>query len=506
MKRNDRAVAGSGIRMLGAQVAVTMVSLAFTVWLARVLTKNEFATFSVIGIVVNLVGMLSNLGLETSAIRRVPSMSEGDGRDEGVALIKTALLSRCVLSIVLGAAVYLSADRLSELFLKTPDYVGLIRWMALGAASASILNSLQLLSQAAQEFSALSFQVLFANLVQRFLAVVLYLVLGLQGYVIGFSAGPLLGVLGMVWVMRRYLFNRVRPTAWWPVVSYSVPYCMRGYARYGMLQIDEVIIGVLLTPDVLATYSVARRFSTYLKTITDAFLTPATSKVAELSGSGSDRLRRSFERISRYVSLIIVPVCLATALASPTLMELYGGQKYRDGWPILAVLSLGQVAYYVGSVYLTYVFALGRPLDVLVMEVAGGLTNSLAGALLLWLIGSHGVAWAQLLGLCLMAVLGKRILSSMLTVRFDAHVGQVLAIPIACAAIIIVAGQLLSPNLWLTPLYGGASAALFVALAVPRLGQDDWEQIEALSPRRMAGLVQKARQYSQWRPLRMADR
>lgn len=492
MSGNGATVFSSGLKVLGAQAAVSLVSVGFTIFLARVLTKTEFATFAVYGILTASIDMLVNLGLETMVIQTAPSMLKGHHPEQGMAIMKTTLLSRCIMTVVLGCSVYILSGHISLWLLKTPEYASLIRWMAFGTIFSSVFQCLQLLGQAAQEFGGLSVQTVITNLFQRLLAISLYFAMGLEGYVIGLSLGPLVGIVGMLLVLRDYLFNGVRPAAWGPMVRYSFPYYLRGFGRYGFWQADQIVVGLLLTPEILAAYSIARQFANYLRIGIEAFLTPVMTKVAEMRESDKERLQRAFWKVSRYLSLGVMPVCLTVALISAWLLELYGGNKYRDAWPILVVLSLGQLAYYVSSLYGLYVYALGRPRDLLLLDVFGGVSNLLLSILIVSLIGEAGIAWAQLLAFSLMAIAAKKILSLSMEVHFDTRTFSTLTAPLLLAGGVMVLGLVFYSRLWAVPIYVIVAGAIFVVTLSLCLNDDDWAQIRGVIPAGWSTMVDGA--------------
>jgi O-antigen/teichoic acid export membrane protein len=223
------------------------------------------------------------------------------------------------------------------------------------------------------------------------------------------------------------------------------------------------------------------------------------TKVAEVRESGTERLQRAFEKTSKYFSLVVVPISATMTLVSPWLMELYGGAKYRDGWPILAILSLAQLAYYIGSLYGIFVYVLGRPKDLLFLNIAVGGSNVLFSFLLIGLIGKAGIAWSQLLAFVLMVVVAKRIISPIVALHFDTKVISVLSVPLLLGGGIILLGQLLYFRLWVVPVYVLVAGVLAILTIGSRLNDEDWTQIRALAPGRLSTAVDRSREVFKWR-------
>src|SRR5260221_362158 len=100
----------------------------------------------------------------------------------------------------------------------------------------------------------------------------------------------------------------------------------------------------------------------------------------------------------RYLSITVIPICVGVMLASPWLMQLFGGQKYEQGWPVLVLLSAVQIGYALYGSLSQNVFVQRKPIFSLVCEGTVGVVNYASATLLISHLGLFGVAWGQLIG------------------------------------------------------------------------------------------------------------
>ena len=103
---HSQQVMRSGIKLFSSQILVNLFSIGFTIFLAHVLPKTDFATFAVFGILSNLIQIITCLGLETSCVQRTPELIASGKRDEYSTILKTTFFKRVFLSVLLSFFVY----------------------------------------------------------------------------------------------------------------------------------------------------------------------------------------------------------------------------------------------------------------------------------------------------------------------------------------------------------------------------------------------------------------
>jgi len=482
-------VVRSGAKLLGSQILINLFSIGFTIFLARVLPKADFATFAVFAILSSLIRVTVNFGLEATCIQRVPELIGKGKIAEASAILKTTLLSRTVFSLFVAAFVCMFSAKVCQLFLKTEKYDLIIKIMSLGLLFSSLIDSLGLLSQVTQQFGKISIIQVVIHILSRCSSIALYFLLGLRGYIIGLAWTPIIGVILYMLILRRYLFMRSGFYPWSELVKYSLPFYGRGFIRFGLTQFDQFVVSVFLAPTALATYFVARRIADCILMVSNAIGNPIRIKISELKKEGRGIERRVFGIVSRYYSFVFVPLGFCVASTSYFLLHLYGGYKYTNGAFILILLSLGTVVYSLGSLYSIDILILDKPKGILKLESIGALVNVIFAIVLGRLIGMIGIPMAKLLAFVATLLYGRFLLKRIINAEFDIDALKSSLVASLAMAIVIGGLQLIYYRLEIVPIYILLGLSVFALLFNRGLEGRDIKLLSESLPDRLKGLV-----------------
>lgn len=486
-----RFIVASSVKVLMSQAATLVISVGFTVYLARVLTKDEFATLVVFAILAGMIRFITTLGLDSTVVQKVPGDIRSGQLAHACAYMKTAFLSRLATVLIVSALLAMFSMQLADVLLKDPAYGQLVRCMIPALALLAVLDGLQLQAQAVRQFGMKSWSDVILNVVALAGSMSLYFVWGLRGYYIGSAIGPLAACGLLLVSQRRYLFIAgVRPAPWWPMIKYSMPFYAKGFVRYALIEADRVVVGLLLPPASLANYGVARKFADYLRMYGSSVTTPALIKLGELRKSSKDSLERGFVLVSRYGVLLVAPVCILTALFSPMLTQAFGGEKYRGAWPILAILAIGQLLYFMAQVYgVSVVFIMARPMIVLLQDGIPGIVNLVVSLLLVGSLGASGMAWSQIVAYSLSLGLAMYFARAFVSVRPDWHAWKVVAAA-TVPSFALVPMLMHATEAWIPTLAASVGTLVIGAvLSSIAMTRGDWAVINSVLPRATTGLM-----------------
>jgi O-antigen/teichoic acid export membrane protein len=468
-------IVASGMQVIVSRGIGVLASTAGVMFFARTIEKSDFAVFAVFSILTTVIEFSTALGLEATVLQLAPAKLVSENPNNGLGLMKTALLSRTALLGFASILLAIWAEPASRLFFHTTSRGHLIGLIAIGVFMSGLFSGLSLLAQAVQLFGPISLFNAFSRIAQNMFAVLFYFRLGLEGAVLGMSIGPLIGIFGLLWHLRKYLFNSAPFVSWKWMVRYSVPFYIRMFALYGFTESDRLLIGVLLPPAALAEYSIAAGLAAYLNLIGEAFLTPMLVKVAEWRETQRDRVQRSISKVYRYTWFIIFPLCAAVALSSRWLLFLYGGEQYERAWLILTVLALAQFIFTLRRVAAVYLFSLGEPRQTLKLDGISGLLAVFIGLFLGYWFAQIGIAVGQMFSAIISLILAVRLLRNYLVISFSAVYGGVrqLIVPALLGSIILTMGQIIYFSLWAQAVYLLFAAITFGLLLRRQIAPDD---------------------------------
>ncbi len=479
-------------KLIGAQGIISIFSIFYFIIITRLFTKIQLASIAVLGIMCGIAAMFTGLGLGSTCLQKVPELIARGERKEASALIKASIFIPLVLSLVTAGIIFFTSTKISQIFFKNSDFSMLIRIMALGVIIYKFYESLSHTLRVVQKFGKLSIANVMNNIGGRLIALPLYFVLGIKGYIGGLIFAQGLVLLYMFYHLKEHLFFR---SGFYPIkelVHYSLPYYGDGFVRFGAMQADQLIIGVFFRPELLATYYVARRFFDYLHLYIDALLGPIVPKIAELKTQGMEIVQKAFTKTSRYLSFSLIPVSLLIAAISYPLLRIYGGDKYIGATPVLALLSVAAIAYGLYSVYAINVYILGKPVERFKQESVSSFLNVALGLGLVIPLNIFGLAIARLFSLSGASLFSRHLLKKLSKVRFDVLAfKQTLVASLLMVTVIIIA-QLLYYNIFVIPVYVLAGITVYLFFFCRGLKREDIDLIRKFLPVRLSPLLIRA--------------
>jgi O-antigen/teichoic acid export membrane protein len=487
-------VAAGAARLLSARALVAVIAMIFIVVSTRILTLTEMAVFALYNTLCGLQAVVCSLGLLTTCTRELPALLGAGDREGAARLLRTSMAINALLSAVAACALAAVAGPLSAWLLGDVSFAPAMRWVALGVFIWNIFEANQLFLVALQRFDEYARAMLTGAVAQRALSIGLFLLLdragyGLTGYVAGFAFGSLVGF--------GRGFRAVRDLASLPVgfappgaiLRYSLPFYADGYLRWLYMQADQLLVAIFLSPEILSLYFVSKRFMQYYQQAISSTIDPLLAKVGELRSRGREAVERSLRSATRYFSLVFVPIGLGAASMSLFLLDLAGGEPYREAAPVLALLAIS-VTFYAGFNLVTgYVYMLGSPFDRLKHNSLTGLVHlALMAAVLAAFSGTPApllaaaaaIALTRTAALLAGAAYAHRQLARAITPTYDLS-----ALPRALAASLLMAAaaaipQIIAYSPFTAPLWGLMGAAIFILIIRPGVRPEDLDLLTAL--------------------------
>ena len=490
-----RPVAKSSTILLSSQLALMAINIITTAYILRLLEKKEYAAVAVLDILI-AVFTFSDLGLLPVALQQAPSQLQSKEQSEiGMALIKCGLVYRIIALVLMSLLTIAFAPFISNLFFKTPQYSWTIVLLVPSAMITVMYFSLQVVAQIKNDFYTYAIWDVVLGILRPVFSIVGFFVYGMPGFLIGILISAVISLIGLGWSLRHLIINRVKPALFWPTFKYGLPFYIRGFTRFGYLQYDQLIVGALLTPDILASYSVVRRITKFLYLITESFQNPITTQMSKLRQDLVNIQASFFRKATRYMTFLVAPLALFLTFTSPWVMKTFAGEKYAEEWPLLVILVIAQACYAIFGVYSNQIFVHMKPgYSLLVDGVVGGI-NYIASPILIYYLNEKGIAWGLIIGYITGIVLASYLLS--LTFQYDWSSLNVITVPSLIAAIILIAGQFILISWWSVPIYIAVSAALFLHLTFIRFRDDDWQQVTLILPAILKTAIEKIRHHYQ---------
>lgn len=407
------SLAKKSFRILLGRGAVSVFSILFTVFFAYELPKSIFALIALYETAVSLSKVVTDLGLHYRIVREAPTLYYSGERERAInEIVAPSTLIRILSAFGVGALFFVVTIIFkNDLEVTFPEMS--IWFIIIMATAHLIITNLESISSSVfaveQKFGTDAFLESMAGFLESFLAVIFYLLFGINHYFTGILIGISLMVLLRIYVLRELLpyfkWKQIHFTKTRKILKEYFPFYLRKFVRIGFVQAEHLLIPAMLPLDQLANFKVAKKYSTFVKNYNQAFTDPLTIK---LSKSKNIEHRQEFIRTFLWFT---IPVPIILTLLSPWIMKIMGGPKYADSWFILAVFYFSYVFHALGGLQMIVISVFGKPTESLLRDTIGGLVGIISTFALILLFKENGIAWGQLISFFILYIVGKGIAS-----------------------------------------------------------------------------------------------
>jgi O-antigen/teichoic acid export membrane protein len=331
---NLRTVAAFGIKWTSAAMFLTSVfQLLQLIVLARLLTSDAFGLTSIIVVVAGCAQALGDVGIGNAIIQRQePTKKE----------LSSLYWISILLSVLLCLVLLLSTPIVVH-FYQEPRLTKLVYWYAPILIITAIGQQFQILLQKELQFNSIA-----------------------KIDVVSAGAGALTAVisaineyeaLSLIWgqlataVVKSLLSILYGGKSWWP--TFRCKYAdLKSYARFSLYQtsercinyfsanVDYLIIGRLLGPEVLGVYSLAYQLVVLPLSKINPIITNVAYPLFAKKQSDNSVLCRAYLEVVKLVSFICLPALLGLAIVAPAFIPVVYGSQWSSMVPLVQMLSL----------------------------------------------------------------------------------------------------------------------------------------------------------------------
>ena len=216
---------------------------------------------------------------------------------------------------------------------------------------------------------------------------------------------------------------------------------------------DRVVIGYYLSNADVGIYLIALQLAALASFATIALrgtLWPKVSRWGKTDGVGL--IEESLSRAFNYSLVLAVPVVAGGILLGDKLLYFFYGAEFAQGYTTLVILLIVQIVNIFQFFFTMYLGALDRQKDAFKATAVAAAANIVLNLVLIPVMGIDGAAIATLVSMVLNAVLARRALSQIMTIRVE-H-GSLINILISSGLMSLLVGgyRMFVPlsNVWLT--------------------------------------------------------
>lgn len=390
--------------MTGGTVIRLALSLVASVLIARSLGPAQLGVFAVLAAVAGIVGVVADLGLSTTAVKRI-APAWPDERDTANRRWQAYVVLRIAASGLIVLVPILLAEPIAArlLQLEEPNSAGLLRLALLGVLATALSGAMNTGLQATRRFGRLSLALLFNSALTAVLAILLAwaglltLVTALLVLGIGTSLATLVlafKLLPQGWRIERTAFDRTLLRSEGSELMRFGRWLWIG-SIFAVLtaQLDVLLLNRMVPAAVVGSYALALNLASKADVANQSLYAVLLPAASALEGRGGLRgyVRRGLAR-SGAISLALL---LLIPLAGPLITTLYGAE-YIGSVPLFRALLLVVIFDVMTTPLLLLAFPLNRPRLLAAAGVARAGTLAIVALALIPSLGAWGAVAAKL--------------------------------------------------------------------------------------------------------------
>jgi len=365
--------------------------------ITRTIPETEIGVMAVLTLVVGVCQLVSGMGFPKMATKFIADFMGRERRDGAAGVGYGTLRVSLIISSLMSLLVFHFSDDLSLFTLKSTVFGGIFKVLAIDLVFATPLPSLTAIIVGLQKIREASMINIIRGFVKQVSVVSLVLFgFGLRGIVIGWILADLvnftlfLGLIIKNFGLSNHSFDLKRLT------FLSLPVLASDSITFIYSWFDRVLLLTFLPLKDLGVYNMAFTAYLVLNSIPVAIYTALYPKYSELHGRGGVQdVEKAISKASRYVSFIVVPLCLGLMVTATPTISLFAGPKYAGGGYPLAVLSGFTAIESIGSVIGSVLLVFEETRMYAVITAISVLTGILSGTQILPSFGMTGAALSR---------------------------------------------------------------------------------------------------------------
>jgi len=344
----------SGIKWTSlSSVVIALIQIAQVSILARLLSPSDFGLMAIVMVVIGFSRIFSDMGISNAIIHKQNTTHR-------------QLSSLYWLNIASGLTVFFiitTCSPLIALFYKEPKLTELLIILATSFIMLGIGNQYRVLFQKELQFNLMA-KIEIASAFGAFSIAILSALKGLGVYTLAYAS-----LTNTIISSSLFLFFGLRVHKPSLVFNYNE---IKDYIGFGLYQMgdstlnyfnaefDVILIGRLLGPESLGIYSIVKQLVMRPAQIINPIITRVTFPIMAKVQDDDEQLKKIYLKTIHYLASVNFPIYITMAILSDPIVMIMFGQTWREGIPILQILSIYAMLRSTGNPIGTLVMAKGR--------------------------------------------------------------------------------------------------------------------------------------------------
>lgn len=300
------------------QIFGIVLGLVSVFWVAGSLPPEEYAIVGIYNIISTLILVFSNTGIETHAIRNVLAWKE-EGKIDQLKLTVTqsityrTIFASIVFLPIIGYSAYISTHKFNG------QYFGLFILMGFLSISKATNDATVLILRSFNKYLAAALVTYTVNVFGKIVALLLFIKYGFLIYIYMIMLLPLITTIPVLLMIKDNIdFKGVFKWSNFKTgVVESKYFAFSSYISYIFNFLDQLLVSIFMSAEILGTFSVAKNILSMAKTFIENIFDPMIQNLVSVKQNMEVfklKLKRVFKirNILLYVSILFIPLVYFT--------------------------------------------------------------------------------------------------------------------------------------------------------------------------------------------------
>ena len=333
------------------QVIGIIVGFISTFYIAGNLDPSMFALIGVYSIICTISLVFSNTGIETYAIRNILELKKNNEINEIERLVTISVFGRLIISLIILVPLFMYSYFLAK-YKFSENYLNLFLLMSFVSIFRSINDASNLLLKAFNKYLVSAISVYSINIFGKLIAIFLFIQYGFEYYLYTLFCLPVLINFYSFYHIKKYI-NLKLLFDFKLLLFYlkkSKNFIYASYSSYFFNHFDQLIISLLMKPESLGVFTLAKNIWMMLKNLIENIFDPLSQKLIGYKND-KNKLKLNFYKTLKirnllfFIAVLFFPLIL---MYMSDLLILFNIDNYEN-------LNIFIITIYISSVIYLFV-------------------------------------------------------------------------------------------------------------------------------------------------------
>jgi stage V sporulation protein B len=427
---SSKIAKGSFLLVIGAFL-FRIGGYIYKVAMANLLGPSGYGILSLTWPLQNFLIMIATAGLPPAIAKHVSEYYAKDETEMVKVVVDISIRMMIALGLIFSVVIFILAKPIAIGLFNKPEAIIPFQLIALITPFSVIVGALRGTFQGFYQMK----NILITRAFELFfmVTVAIGLVFGgfyVAGAVVGTAVGFMMAMVAALYLFQRDVRGKLNPprkllarsrrqltvydkyNVAKMLIFFSVPVVITGLAELALYDTGTLVIGHYMASSFAGYFNVASTVARFPLIISMAVATSVLPAAAEaMSLNNHDLLRTYILQSYRYVSFVVMPLCVGTIVFAAPIISILFGNAYLPGAVSLQILAAGMLFFTLYTISSSIAQGLGRPKLPMYVLIFGTVIDIVLSIILVPTMGINGAAIATTVAaLILMSVLMWRTL------------------------------------------------------------------------------------------------